>query len=541
MINMKRNIILLITSLFICSFFSELKSQEMTPTDSAIIWHTSKFRTMLETAVKHHKDSVDVKKISEAGYSAMLKTLDPYSDYLNAEVYQNFKDNYSKTVRTVGISPVSINDTIFVLYVTPESPADSAGIVAGDKIIYLNGESAIGMDSKTAGNELSVDDTTVQSINLVIKRDNITGLLELFLPPKELPIESVTTYFLLPGTEIGYIKSKRFSKTADSLIRIALIELKEMGAKSIMFDIRGHQGGQVDQTAEIVDEFVTEGKTITYIEGKNNDYYQRYISEPNHVAEDMPLIVLVDKNSMSAAEIFAGAIQDLDRGVLIGEVTYGKGMAQKSWSFRDGSAFRLTIGDYYTPSGRNIQKPQNDEKAEIDPALKLQLEQSKVEDIEKIIRKFGGKTKMPVFETENGRVVLGGGGIFPDYFEEQDTTTLLTTVLKQKNIIIEASFQFLTANKEEIIDEYGTNFARFNEEFIISEQTLRHMEIVSRQKKIWNEEMFQTDMDYLKNYYKALIAYYIWGNDGFYLAESNIDRVIRKGIEYMPKTVSITK
>ena len=144
---MKRNIILLFASLFICSFSSELKAQEMTPTDSAIIWHTSKFRTMLETAVKHHKDSVDVKKISEAGYSAMLKTLDPYSDYLNADVYQNFKDNYSKTVRTVGISPVSINDTIFVLYVTPESPADSAGIVAGDKIIFYIDEDRMTVES----------------------------------------------------------------------------------------------------------------------------------------------------------------------------------------------------------------------------------------------------------------------------------------------------------------------------------------------------------------------------------------------------------
>ncbi len=512
---------------------TEIRSQEMNAIDSAIIWQTQKFRTILAKAYNNHKDSVDIKKISEAAFSAMLKTLDPYSDYLPEEVYTEYKANYSKTVRTTGLSVVSISDTLYVLHVREGSTADSAGILPGDMIIYMDGKSAIGMPVKEASRKFTVSDSVPKPLNIVTKRYGTPGLNEYFLMPKQMPIISFSSYFLLPGTDIGFIKSKRFAKKSDSVFHEILKKLIKQGAKKIVFDIRGHYGGQVKEAADITDEFVPEGKTITYIEGKNNKYYQKYVSEPDGLCEGMPLVVLTDNQTMSAAEIFAGAIQDLDLGIIVGDVTYGKGMAQRTWSFKDGSAFRLTIGDYYSPIGRNIQKPHNNEKIEIDPAMKLSLNDKALEDIEKTLKRFGSKNKIPTFETPKGRIVFGGGGIYPDYFVLPDTTTLLTRVLKSKNILIEATFEYLNIHRDELLDKYGDDYFKFFEEFTVSDEMLRDMERVSRRRNIWNESMFQTDKEYLRNYYKALLAYFLWGDNAFYLVETQTDNVLHEGIKHL--------
>jgi carboxyl-terminal processing protease len=510
----------------------QVHTKEMNPIDSAIVWQTQKFRTILATAYNNHKDSVDIKKISEAAFSAMLKQLDPYSDYLPEDVYTEYKANYSKTVRTVGLGVVSIADTLFVLYVRPDSPADSAGILPGDMIIYMDGKSAIGLSPKEASKKFTVSDSVPKSLNLVTKRYASPGLNEYFLPPEQMPIISFPGYFILPGTDIGYIKSKRFSKTSDSVFHQILQTLKKQGAKRFVFDIRGHYGGQVKDAADIADEFIPEGKTITYIEGKNNKYYQKYISEPDGLGEGMPLVVLTDGQTMSAAEIFAGAIQDLDKGVIVGDITYGKGMAQKTWSFKDGSAFRLTIGDYYSPIGRNIQKPHEKEKVELDPALRLNVNGKTLHNIEKALKRFGGKNKIPTFETPKGRIVLGGGGIYPDFFVLPDTTTLLTRVLKSKSIIIEAVFQYLNLNRDKLLDKYGNNYTEFDLDFVVTDEMLRDLEQVSRHRNIWNESMFQTDKEYLRNYYKSLLGYFLWGDDAFYMNEANTDKVLQEGIKH---------
>ena len=513
---------------------TSVHSKEMNPIDSAIIWQTQKFRTILIKAYNNHKDSVDIKKISEAAYSAMLKQLDPYSDYLPEDVYTEYKANYNKTIKTVGLGVVSIADTLFIMYVRPDSPADLAGILPGDKMIYMDGKSAIGVTPKEAGRKFTVSDSLPKPLNIVTKRYASPGLNEYFLTPKQMPIISFSSYFILPGTDIGYIKSKRFSKTSDSIFHHILKTLKDRGAKRIIFDIRGHYGGQVKDAADIADEFIPEGETITYIEGKNNKFYQKYISELGGLGEGMPLVVLTDSQTMSAAEIFAGAMQDLDKGIIVGDVSYGKGMAQKTWSFKDGSAFRLTIGDYYSPIGRNIQKPHNNKKIELDPAMKLGLSEKAYEDIEANIKRLGGKSTIPTFTTPKGRIVFGGGGIFPDFLILPDTTTLLIRVLKNKSILIEAVFQYLNENRDKILGKYKNNYVDFINDFVVTDLMLRQMEKVSRHRNIWNESMFQIDKEYLRNYYKSLIGYFLWGDDAFYMNEKNQDKVLLEGIRHLP-------
>ncbi len=516
-------------------------AREFNPTEQAIITQTNKFREILELAVKNHKDSVDVKKVSEAAYKSMLNAMDPYSDYFTEEVYKNFKANYYKSVRTTGIEVSSIQDTLFVIYVMPNSPADSAGIVPGDRLIYLNGKTAIGLNIKDAEGILTVSDSVAKAVNIVIKRYASAGLNEYFLMPKAMPIVSIDVYFMLPGTDIGYIKSKKFAEGADSTFRLALNSLVKQGAKKIMFDLRGHQGGQVKEAADIADEFIPEGETITYIKGENNHYEEKYVSEPNGIGEGMPLLVLVDNNTMSAAEIFVGAVQDLDKAIVIGEGTYGKGMAQRTWSFKDGTAFRLTIGDYFTPTGRSIQKPHDSKNMELDPAMKLMLSDTTNREIEEMLERYNWKDKIPVFKTPKGRIVFGGGGILPDYFIKEDTLTLLTRVLKGRGIFLESAFQYLNLHKDELLDEYGGDKQKFNKDFTVTDMMLNDLEKLSRSRNIWNEKMFETDKEYIRNFYKSLLAYFLWGNDGFYLVTANRDNVIQKGIEYMPKAVELLK
>jgi carboxyl-terminal processing protease len=500
--------------------------------DSLIIWNTQKFRTILETAQASYKDSVDIKKISEKAFSAMLRDLDPYSDYFNEKVLTNYRSNYSNTVSSLGITVAPINDTLIIITTEKNSPASLGGLLSGDRILFIDGLNAVKMSISDFNSRALKSDTL--PVVLFIKRNHVPGLMEFNLTPKDLQINSIVISFLFPGTTIGFIKSNRFATNADKEFRDCIIELKSKGAKSIIVDMRQHQGGNVEQAAEVVDEFITSGKTITYIQGKNNDYYQKYISEDGQIAEDLPLVVLIDNQTMSAGEIFAGAIQDLDRGVIAGTQSYGKGMAQKVWEFKDGTAFRLTIGDYFTPSGRNIQKIQT-EKVELDELNKLQLGDIGFNEIQKSMIQLGGKLKLPVFSSSKGRSLLGGGGIFPDIYAKDDTTTLLTQVLISKNIILESVLQYLFSERENLIKKFKNDFFIFEKDFLLDDNFLKQIETISRSKNIWNEKMFQTDKEYIRIYTKSIIAYIIWGNDGFYAVDVYNNKSVIKCISLIPE------
>ena len=523
-------------SLYLFLSFSWLFSQQSV-IDTEILNNSSKFRTILETAQKSYKDSVDIKKISEAAFTAMLKELDPFSEYFSEKVYQGFKNSYSATMKTIGLTLISVNDTLYVLNVSVPSPADTAGIHNGDKIIYLDGKNAIRMPLATANDKTTKTDTL--PVNIVIKRGNIPSLFEFNVVPKDLQVNSIMSNFLIPETDIGYVKTNRFASSADKEFRGVIKNLRKQGAKKILLDFRAHTGGNVDQAADYADEFIPEGKTLTYIQGKNNDFYQKFVSEKGGICEDLPLVVMIDNQTISAAEIFAGAIQDLDRGIIVGTQSFGKGMAQKVWEFKDGSAFRLTIGDYYTPSGRNVQKIPG--KAELDPAIKLQIGEKRANDVQRIIENFGGKAHLPIFKTQGGRVVLGGGGIYPDYFVKQDTTTLLTQVMISKGIIVDFAYNFIANDREKLLNKYKKDYFAFAKDFKIDDTMLKQLENLSRSKNIWNDEMYKVDKEYIRNYIKSVIAFNIWGNEGFYANDYKKDNVIQEALKLFPEAEKIFK
>jgi carboxyl-terminal processing protease len=464
----------------------------------------------------------------------MLKELDPHSLYFNAEQYKRINESNKGTGVGIGINIFNLNDTNIVLTVIEGSPADSAGLLPGDKILFVDGTNCI--TTPPADLFKKINGIKGTPVTLIVKRGFSSGLNELMIYRNDIPLTSINTAFIIPGTKTGYIKSNRFSKESYKEMTEAMEKLLNDGMTSLMLDLRGNNGGYLDQMGKILDDLLPEGKLIIQTKSRIKDYNMKIFSKGTSELEKVPIVVLIDQNSASAAEALAGAIQDCDRGIIVGETSFGKALVQKTWEYKDGSAFNLTVSRYYTPSGRCIQKPylKEGEKPLIDPALKLYLDGQSQSDIEKVFEMNGGKTTLPIYQTERGRHVIGGGGIYPDYFIKEDTTTLLTNVLKSKGLFIEYSVNFLNQRDNSVRQQYGKDYLAFVNDFEISDAYFENFMKFMKSRNIWNEQMFIQDKKYLKNFLKAMIAYCIWGDKGFYAASIKNDNSFDKALELMP-------
>jgi len=246
---------------------------------------------------------------------------------------------------------------------------------------------------------------------------------------------------------------------------------------------------------------------------------------------EVPIVVLTDGHTASAAEIFSGAMQDNDRGIIVGEMTFGKGLAQKVWEFKDGSAFALTIARYFTPSGRTVQKIANDVKnMRIDDSSYLNQNSEKNKVYEDIFKQIGNRKNLPVFMTKKGRQIVGGGGIIPDYFVQNDSLTMLTQVLKGRSIFFEFALLFLKYNEADIRLKSSNDYLNFTNFFIVDDNLLAKFIDFCKMKNVWNEQMFLADKEYIKNFIKAVISNVLWGDNGFYSVSISVDKPVLKAI-----------
>jgi carboxyl-terminal processing protease len=520
---------------FIFYIVSTAYSQIPIEVQQEITAETQKFKDILETAYLNYVDSVKIKNISEGAFSFLLKELDPHSLYFDNEQYKIVTENNEGKVAGVGLFVISLNDTITVISVSEGTPADSASILPGDKILFIDGVNACKMLTNDAFGKINGKIGT--SVNIITKSGRTTSLNEYNLIRQDFPVPSLNTWFIISGSNIGYIKSNRFSKISDIEMKNALNELKIKGMKELIIDLRGNLGGFIEEACHIVNEFIPEGKRITYTKARNSEFNMEFKSDGKGNFQNLPVIVLIDENTASSAEILSGALQDLDRGLIIGQSSFGKGSVQKSWQFKDGSAFNLTIAKYYTPSGRLIQKPylKDNEKPTLDESSRLKLDTKTQNQIESMIQKAGNIGKLPVYKTEKGRTVVGGGGIIPDIFIKSDTVSLLSNYLKNLGIFIEFAYNYLGTHSAELRSQYGNDFLVYNEKFKVTENMLDDFIQLSKNKKIWNEQMFLADKEYIINFIKAAIAHAIWGDKGFYAIMLNNDIVVKKAIGMIPE------
>lgn len=497
----------------------------------SINYQASKFKYLLEMATQFHYDTLNYEKISDAAFQTLLKSMDIQSVYYPKEEYEKLVEQNTGEGEGIGIEVVPLHDTLTVISVIHSSSADSAGILAGDKILFINGKSVLGLNKVEADKLIRGPiNTTVQ---LIIKRNpNSSSLIELNLLRNEINIPSVTSSFVIPEKQIGYVQITRFSEKTDSELLSSLKDLKKKGMKGLVIDLRGNFGGVLESTLKSLEYFFTKNTKLLEVKARYKDFDTTFYSTKDGDFKDLKLVVLVDKNSASASEILSGVVQDYDRGIIIGERTYGKGSVQKVWKLNDGSGFRLTIAEYYTPSGRRIQKDLDTTNLKVlDPAMQLNMDKQTQENVLNALKSVGGKTQLPIYYSKNNRVIIGGGGVFPEIIMTNDTLNLLTRVLVQKGIMLEYIYQFLNSEKNNIIKNYKNDFINFSQNFKITDEFLENFKKYSISRNIWNENYFQEDKEYIRNYLKALISYTLWGENGFRFITIQQDKVAQKGIE----------
>jgi carboxyl-terminal processing protease len=335
--------------------------------------------------------------------------------------------------------------------------------------------------------------------------------------------------------DVGYVSVNRFAKTTHDELVEALRKMRGQGMKRLVLDLRNNSGGLLDQAYKMADELLTKGKKVVYTKGRVAEFNEDYTSAGGEFP-NLSLIVLVNHGSASASEIVAGAIQDWDRGLIVGETTYGKGLVQRQWPLPDASALRLTIARYYTPSGRLIQRPYGG----TDFAEYRKGPSDEDEDGANIDHKEEKDSTRPVYKTAGGRKVYGGGGITPDYIVRSEKGSTLVIQLLGKGVFAEVKTTYMDRNGKELRKEFGTDLPKFKERFSVDEPLLKELQAVAAKKSVnVDNTLFAKDESYIKTRLKAEIARDIWGNEGWYTVMRADDVQFQKALTLFPEAEKI--
>jgi carboxyl-terminal processing protease len=494
-----------------------------------------KYKYILEMMSQNHADTLDVEHLSELVYKYLLQLADSQSAYYTSDEFKKINEQNEGSHFGIGVNTIPFKDTCHIVTITRNSPAYDAGLKPGDKILSIDGNNLTGSNSKKIIDYLHTENE--REIKLTVMRLFTNETEEISLKTETVVSTSVNSYFRIPGSEIGYISLNRFSNETYNEFKNYLELLISEGVKQIVLDLRGNPGGYLLKAVEIADEFISGKKLISYTESRIEDYRTKLFTEKKGLAEDMPLVIIIDGSSASGSEVLAGAVQDYDRGLVIGKRSFGKGSVQKMWNLSDGSAFRLTVAEYFTPLGRRIRKEKSQVAA--DPASMLNIPDSVKNKLEQSLD-YIGDTRLPVYETEGGRTLIGGGGIFPDYFVDNDTLSQLTGLLKQRGVFILWAIEYLAVNHKTLLNEYPES-EKFIKSFKITTPMLRSFASLSISNNIWNEEMFINDKNYIINYLKAALGFVLWDSNVFSAIMINHDRPVLKAIELMPEAAGMIK
>lgn len=506
---------------------SALMAQTKSDSESLIMLQSQKFRYILETLYKNYVDSVDIKEISEAAFNAMLQKLDKQSIYYDQAQTEKIKSSLQGNKVGIGIKVQVINDSLRVVDVADNSPAQGAGLMRGDIIIALNEKNVQKLDMKSISDEMNGERGSQLIIDVISQYDNNPDRIKVIRD--SFPLRSLTASFILPDLKIAYFDFDNISKSSYDEFADFLKTQDRDEINGIVIDLRGNSGGSLDQSAKIAGEFVPYDSIITKTDSRNDEFKMIYKSEQKLNLKGIPLIILIDKASASGSEIIAGAVQDYDRGLVVGEQSFGKGSVQKFWDFRDGSSFRATVAKYYTPSGRDIQKSDN-----YTNNTQQTKDTSGNKQLNNAIKAAAGQSVLPVFRTLAGRMVLGGGGIIPDHVVMKDTTSQLTQVLNQKGILLEFALNYIQVNRE-IIERKYKSFLDFNTKFELNQQIIDEFINFAKSRKVWNDGMYQSDKHIIEAMIKATIANVLWGYPGLKSVMLKHDKVFQKAIEVLPE------
>ena len=482
-------------------------------------------------------DSISMDSLTELVIPLMMKELDPHSEYIPARDMQAMNEVLEAEFDGIGVTFNAATDTVIILSVIPNGPSAKAGIVPGDRIIQVN-------DTLVAGVKMPQNDIVKRlrgkrgtHVKLSLQRQGVEELVDMDVVRDAIPIKSIEAAFMI-NEQVGFIRLSQFARTSHIELMKALYILRGQGMTKLIFDLRGNAGGFLDQAILIANEFLPQGNLIVYTEDRNGQQMKEY-SDGRGSATDLDLIVLVDEGSASSSEILAGAVQDNDRGTIVGRRSFGKGLVQQQVPYADGSALRLTIARYYTPTGRSIQKPyQNGQQDDYDMDLARRYSNNEFFSADSI--HFADSLR---FTTPKGKVVYGGGGIMPDVFIPMDT--------------VDVTKYFMEVTGRNILYRYTIEYADKHRAALNGVQTIEELQALLDADKNLVQDFVryasrhgvrpvQRDIARSRKLIEAQLRAYIGRNtpledNGFYYNIIPIDNVLLESISMFEKAGSDKK
>lgn len=458
-------------------------------------------------------DTVNEDKLIEEAIKGMLESLDPHSSYTDAKETKELEEPLQGEFSGVGIQFNMNKDTLYVIQTIPGGPSERVGIIAGDRIITVNDTTIAGVKMKNSDIQKQLRGKKGTQVTVQVKRAGVKELITFRITRDNIPLHSIDASYML-DEQTGYMRISRFgAKTHEEMIE-ALKDLKKQGMTQLIMDLSDNGGGYLNAAIDMCNEYLERGQLMVYTEGENSP---RNEANANGWGDykDLHMVVMVNQYSASAAEIFAGAMQDWDRAVVVGRRTFGKGLVQRPFRFDDGSMMRLTVARYYTPSGRCIQKPydRGDKKA-YEKELLDRANVGEYYSLDSI--QFNDSLR---YTTRlNGRTIYGGGGVMPDVYVPIDTTEYTTYYrdLMAKGITNQYAISYVDKNRKSIAKRYKTVSA-FDNGFIVTDEMMRDFIALGEKDSVkYDEEKFRTSEALLKDIIKGLIARDVYGNASAY-------------------------
>ncbi len=467
--------------------------------------------TVLDYIDQFYVDDVDKNELAEVAIKSMLKELDPHSVYISKEEVEQMNEPLVGNFEGVGIQFNILNDTILVVATIAGGPSEKVGVLAGDRIVIIDGEKVVGIGISNKGVVERLRGAKNTEVEVEIKRDGVKKLLDFKIVRDKIPIFSVDAAYMI-NNYIGYIKVNRFAaKTPEEFVD-ALEKLKADGMTDLILDLQGNSGGYLNAAFRMTDELLDSDKLIVYTEGKSSPRNEMKATAYGHY-EGGNIVVLIDQYSASASEIMSGAIQDWDRGIVIGRRSFGKGLVQRPLPLPDGGQIRLTIANYYTPSGRFIQKPYNEGLDSYRKDISNRFSSGELTD--SLLKEYPDSLK---FNTSNGRIVYGGGGITPDIYVPLDTTfnTNFYAQALRKGLINKFTLEYSNRHRNELTNYYP-NVQDFDKNFMADDEFMgEFLEYCKTEKMDIDSGQVEKSSPVLGLQLKALIARNLYNGEAYY-------------------------
>lgn len=481
-----------------------------------------KLDQVMQFVMENYVDTVSEDQLYESVIDQMLLTLDPHSRYIPAEQLASVNEGLEGNFKGVGIQFQIIQDTVYVLATIEGGPSKEAGLMAGDRIIMVNDSliAGIGINNEEVMKRLKGPAGT--KVNVGIIRDGLDGIQTYPITRGNIPLFTARVAYMVDD-KIGYIKIDNFNRNTHSEFAESLAYLIDQGMEDLIIDLQGNPGGILTEAVEIVDELMERKRLVTYTEGQSSPRFD-YKTQRFGLFEEGELIVLMDQGSASASEIVAGAIQDWDRGLIVGRRSFGKGLVQRQIDLDDGSAIRLTIARYYTPSGRSIQKPYTNGYFEYENELYDRYENGELYSIDSLVLEDSTE-----YKTMGGRTVFGGGGILPDVFVPRDSFWLdqeFTKYAAHARTYMDIYFSRNSADFIEMDDRRA-----FVESWEVNATVFESFKVYAEGKENISESPNSYEVLYLKTMMKAELAKLLYDDSAYFQVMNTVNPIVRKGVE----------